>query len=97
MPPLHRFDIVGFSLQYELTYTNVLNMLDLAGIPMRSADRAHGPLIIGGAVSAPSIPNLWLRSLIFLWLVTAKKFCRNCWMFIKTAGTGGADQGRDAD
>ncbi len=52
MPPLHRFDIVGFSLQYELTYTNVLNMLDLAGIPMRSADRAHGPLIIGGGVCA---------------------------------------------
>lgn len=50
--PLHRFDIVGFSLQYELTYTNVLNMLDLAGIPMRSADRAHGPLIIGGGVCA---------------------------------------------
>lgn len=51
--PLRRFDIVGFSLQYELTYTNVLNMLDLANIPLRTADRGeHEPLIIGGGVCA---------------------------------------------
>src|ERR1044071_4145821 len=37
--PLADFDIVGFSLQYELTYTNVLTMLDLGGIPLRSKDR----------------------------------------------------------
>ncbi|MDO4742832.1 MAG: TIGR03960 family B12-binding radical SAM protein [bacterium] len=34
-----QFDIIGFTLQYELSYTNVLNMLDLAGIPLRSRDR----------------------------------------------------------
>ena len=34
-----RFDIVGFTLQYEMCYTNVLNMLDLAGIPLYSKDR----------------------------------------------------------
>lgn len=51
--PLRSFDIIGFSLQYELTYTNVLNMLDLADIPLRSADRdEHEPLIIGGGVCA---------------------------------------------
>src|SRR6516162_8626521 len=37
--PLCDFDVVGFSLQFELTYTNVLTMLDLGRIPMRSCDR----------------------------------------------------------
>jgi radical SAM family uncharacterized protein/radical SAM-linked protein len=47
--PLNKFDIVGFSLQYELSYTNVLNMLDLGGIPLYAADRGEGmPVIIGG-------------------------------------------------
>lgn len=47
--PLTKFDIVGFSLEYELCYTNVLAMLRMAGIPLRSADRdAHWPLIIAG-------------------------------------------------
>ena len=34
--PLHEFDVLGFTLQYELTYTNILNMLDLGGIPLLS-------------------------------------------------------------
>jgi len=43
------FDVVGFTLQYELNYTNVLYMLDLAGIPLHSAERdEHYPLIIAG-------------------------------------------------
>jgi len=43
------FDFVGFTLQYEMCYTTVLNMLDLAGIPLRSADRGEdAPLVIGG-------------------------------------------------
>jgi radical SAM family uncharacterized protein/radical SAM-linked protein len=43
------FDIIGFSLQYELSYTNVLNMLDLAGIPLARTERKDGhPLIIAG-------------------------------------------------
>jgi radical SAM family uncharacterized protein/radical SAM-linked protein len=43
------FDIIGFSLQYELSYTNVLNMLDLAGIPLTRAARKDGhPLIVAG-------------------------------------------------
>jgi radical SAM family uncharacterized protein/radical SAM-linked protein len=47
--PIREFDIVGFSLQYELTYTNVLTMLDLGGIPLRTAERAlDDPLIIAG-------------------------------------------------
>jgi len=47
--PLKDFDIIGFSLGYELTYTNVLNMLDLAGIPVRSEERNdEHPLVIAG-------------------------------------------------
>ena len=47
--PLTNFDIVGFSLQYELSYTNVLNMLDLGGIPIKRGERKDvHPLIIAG-------------------------------------------------
>ncbi|MBW2558040.1 MAG: TIGR03960 family B12-binding radical SAM protein [Deltaproteobacteria bacterium] len=47
--PLSGFDIVGFSLQYELSYTNVLNMLDMGGVPIYSSDRGEGaPIIIAG-------------------------------------------------
>ena len=47
--PLGDFHILGFSLQYELSITNVLNMLDLAGIPLRGENRDHRhPIIIGG-------------------------------------------------
>jgi len=43
------FDIVAFTLGYELSYTNVLNMLDLAGIPPRASKRgARGPVVIAG-------------------------------------------------
>ena len=43
------FDIIAFSLGYELSYTNVLNMLDLAGIPLRSENRSEDdPIIIAG-------------------------------------------------
>src|SRR5262245_43531651 len=51
--PLSEFDIVGFSLQYELTYTNILMMLDLGGIPLLSCGRdARHPLIIAGGPCA---------------------------------------------
>ncbi len=47
--PLNQFDILGFSLQYELCFTNVLNMLDLSNIPFLSKDRDDRfPLIIAG-------------------------------------------------
>ncbi len=48
--PLREFDFIGFSLQYELNYSNVLNMLDLAAIPLLASQRTDEtwPLIIGG-------------------------------------------------
>ncbi|MBO5779444.1 MAG: TIGR03960 family B12-binding radical SAM protein [Clostridia bacterium] len=47
--PLKDFDFLGFTLQYEMCYTNVVNLLDLAKIPLLSADRSEeDPIIIGG-------------------------------------------------
>ena len=47
------FDIIGFSLGYEMAYTNVLNMLDLAGLPLYSGQRQSlSPLIIAGGTCA---------------------------------------------
>jgi radical SAM family uncharacterized protein/radical SAM-linked protein len=60
--PLREFDIVGFSLQYELSYTTVLNLLSLGGIPHRTVDRLDSssyryPLIIaGGPCTANPMP-----------------------------------------
>ncbi|MGE5252966.1 MAG: TIGR03960 family B12-binding radical SAM protein, partial [Planctomycetaceae bacterium] len=51
--PLREFDVLGFSLQYELNYSGVLNVLDLAGIPLRTGERKVGyPLVIGGGPCA---------------------------------------------
>ena len=47
--PVGEFDILGFTLQYEMNYTGVLNMLDLAGVPKRAADRKElKPLVMAG-------------------------------------------------
>ncbi len=51
--PLAGFDILGFTLPYETVYTNALNILDLAGIPVRAADRDEThPLVIAGGHAA---------------------------------------------
>ena len=51
--PLRQFDVLGFSLQYELCSPNILTMLDLAGIPLRSRDRTLAdPLVIAGGPCA---------------------------------------------
>ena len=55
---IKEFDILGFTMQYELSYTNVLNMLDLAGLPVRAKDRTSlTPIVIaGGACVCNSEP-----------------------------------------
>lgn len=51
--PVACFDVIGFTLQYELSYTNVLNMLDLAGVPARGSERKDGdPIILAGGPCA---------------------------------------------
>ena len=50
---LDEFDLIGFSLQYELSYTNVLNMLDLGGVPVLKKDRTSlTPIVIAGGPCA---------------------------------------------
>ena len=51
--PLRDLDVLGFTLQYELSYTNLLQVLDLGGIPLRAADRDRDhPLVIAGGPCA---------------------------------------------
>ncbi len=51
--PLSVFDFLGFTLQYELSFTAVLDMLDLAGVPLKAADRDERfPLVVGGGPCA---------------------------------------------
>ncbi len=51
--PVKDFDMIGFTLQYELSYTNILNMLDLAGLPVRAKDRTDLlPVVVGGGPCA---------------------------------------------
>lgn len=51
--PIRKFDIVGFNLAYELTFTNVLNILSLGNIPLRSSERTDdNPIVIAGGPSA---------------------------------------------
>jgi radical SAM family uncharacterized protein len=54
--PIAEFDFVGFTLQYEMCYTNVINMLDLAGIPLRWWEREeHHPFVIAGGPCAYNV------------------------------------------
>jgi radical SAM family uncharacterized protein len=51
--PVKNFDILGFTLQYEMSYTNIVNMLDLAGVAIRSEDRKEGhPFVCAGGPCA---------------------------------------------
>ncbi|HIS95456.1 MAG TPA: TIGR03960 family B12-binding radical SAM protein, partial [Candidatus Ventricola gallistercoris] len=51
--PVSRFDMLGFTLQYEMSYTNILEMLDLSGIPLHSEDRTwEHPIVIAGGPCA---------------------------------------------
>ncbi len=51
--PIRTFDFIGFTLQYEMCYTTILNMLDLAGVPLHSTDRGDDmPLVVAGGPCA---------------------------------------------
>jgi radical SAM family uncharacterized protein len=51
--PIKEFDFIGFTLQYEMSYTNILNMIDLAGIPVRASERGEeDPIIMCGGPCA---------------------------------------------
>ena len=49
LEPIKDFDFIGFTIQYEMCYTNILNMLELAGLPVKAKDRTSlSPIVIGG-------------------------------------------------
>ena len=50
--PVREFDLLGITLQYEMSFTNILEALDLAGIPLRREDRREGPFVICGGPCA---------------------------------------------
>ena len=66
--PVKDFDFIGFTLQYELSYTNILNMLKLAGIPLRSADRTElfNIVVAGGPCACNPEPLADFFDLFFL-------------------------------
>jgi hypothetical protein len=81
---LQEFDILGFSLSYELGATNILEMLDLAGIPLTWKERATGdyPLIFAGGQTATSNPEpyadffdfiAWRRIITRNWLSNRRR------------------------
>lgn len=84
--PLSQFDVVGFSLQYEICYTNVLTMLDLGGIPLHAKDRTlEHPLVIAGGPGAQN-PEL-LAPFIDLFIIgdgeESLPWLMNKWMALK--------------
>jgi radical SAM family uncharacterized protein len=84
--PLRDYDLIGFSLQYEVSYTNVLTMLDLGGVPHFSADRTvRDPLVIAGGPGAQN-PEL-LAPFIDLFVIgdgeESLPWVMNQWMTLK--------------
>lgn len=84
--PLHQFDLIGFSLQYEVSYTNVLTMLDLGGIPHFNNERfVSDPLVVAGGPGAQN-PEL-LAPFIDLFVIgdgeESLPHVMNHWMTLK--------------
>src|SRR5438067_3232089 len=87
--PLRDFDLVGFSLQYEVCYTNLLTMLDLGGIPLHSKDRTlDQPLIVTGGPGAQN-PEI-LAPFIDLFVIgdgeESLPWIMETWMALKQRG-----------
>ncbi|MBE6750013.1 MAG: TIGR03960 family B12-binding radical SAM protein [Ruminococcaceae bacterium] len=66
--PIKDFDFIGFTLQYEMAYTNMLNMLNLAGVPLRSCGRddSHPIIVAGGPCVCNPEPIADFVDIIFL-------------------------------
>lgn len=68
MDPVSEFDIIGFTLQYELSYTNVLNMLKLSGVPLRSSERKglENLVVAGGPCACNPEPIADIVDIFFI-------------------------------
>jgi radical SAM family uncharacterized protein len=92
--PLRDYDLVGFSLQYEICYTNILTMLDLGGIPLHSKDRTlDHPLVIAGGPGAQN-PEI-LAPFIDLFIIgdgeESLPWVMERWMSLKEQGKSRED------
>jgi len=93
--PLCDFDVVGFSLQYELTYTNILKMLELSGIPLRSVNRSDDdPLVVaGGPVATHMEPMaIFLDAVLIGDGEEATTEIALCWVDAKKRGLSRAER-----
>jgi radical SAM family uncharacterized protein len=93
--PLRDFDLVGFSLQYEICYTNILTMLELGGIPLYSKDRTlSDPLVIAGGPGAQN-PEV-LAPFIDLFVIgdgeESLPWVMDRWMTLKEKGGKSRDE-----
>ncbi len=98
--PLCDFDVVGFSLQYEVCYTNVLTMLDLGRIPLHAADRTlEHPLVIAGGPGAQN-PEL-LAPFVDLFIIgdgeESLPWLMDRWMCLKESFSRRACSPRDRE
>ena len=81
--PVKIFDFLGITLQYEMCYTNVLQVLDLSGIPLLAKDRTEeDPIVIGGALQLQSGTD---RGIFLIFSTSEREKLRtgSCWTFIK--------------
>jgi radical SAM family uncharacterized protein/radical SAM-linked protein len=95
---LNEFDVVGFSLQFELTFTNVLLMLDLGRIPLRSSERCNtDPLVVGGGpVATHAEPMADFFDVIAIG--DGEELCReivHCWISSKHSGLSRVERLRE--
>ncbi len=82
--PISELDILGFTLQYELSYTNILNMLDLGGVPVRSKDRKENdPIVLAGGPCAYNPEPLASVMDLFV-MEKVKKFFSNSSPYIRS-------------
>jgi radical SAM family uncharacterized protein len=84
--PLVEYDLIGFSLQYEISYSNILTMLDLGRVPLKSADRTpNDPLIIAGGPGAQN-PEV-LAPFVDVFIIgdgeESLPWIMDCWMSLK--------------
>jgi radical SAM family uncharacterized protein len=98
--PLCEFDLIGFSLQYEVCYTNILTMLDLGGIPLYSKDRTlDHPLVIAGGPGAQN-PEL-LAPFIDLFIIgdgeESLPWVMERWMSLKESARTSPERKRRED
>ena len=95
--PASSFDVFGFSLQTEMTYTNILNMLDLAGIPLYASERDDDyPLIIGGGPAAFTPEPLAEFFDLFVIGEAEEAILELAEEFMKVKGRGTKDEGRES-